>query len=196
MSFEPTPHHLAASTSSRDLEFDALAPEPLCEALFRAVIDAGSDLAQLAPELLECRTLAYRYSLPPGLVGAYVPVLGLAAGFHVGVLADVCSCDMLTGALNRAREPGEPGVRAALSVLAQELGLSVVQRVDPELRLSVGPPLFVDGLVRRTRRARLRAAEVAFGSINATLALVSLEALRETDWPGRNSTLSQHKERR
>jgi hypothetical protein len=196
MSFEPTPHYPATNPYSGDSELDALAPEPLCEALFRALIDAGSDLAQLAPELSGCRTLAYRYSLPPGLIGAYVPVFGLASGFHVGVLADVCSCDMLTGALNRARDPGEPGVRPALSAFAHELGLSVVRRVAPDLQLTVGPALFVDGLVRRTRRARLRAADVAFGSINATLALVSLEALRDTDWPGRNSGSSEPKERR
>jgi len=165
-----------------------LLPEPLSEELFRAVIGAGADVARLAPELSRYRALAYSYSLPPGLVGAYVPVMGAATGFHVGVLADVCSCELLTGALNRAHEPSEPGVRAALSELALELALGVLRRVDPALRLAIGRPLFVDGLARRTRRARLRAAEVAFGGIDATLALVSLEALRDTDWPGRNES--------
>lgn len=188
MPSERTPHHLVTSPAAHDVPLEDLLPEPMCEALFRAVIDAGADVARLAPELSPCRALAYRYSLPPGLVGAYVPVLGLATGFHVGVLADVCSCDLLTGALNRAHEPSQPGVRAALSELALELALGVLRRADPVLRLAIGPALFVDGLARRARPARLRAAEVAFGSISATLALVSLEALRDSDWPGRAAT--------
>jgi hypothetical protein len=196
MSQEHTLHHLFTSRTPDDVRFEELLPEPMCELLFGAIVDAGADVARLAPELEACRALAYRYSLPPGLVGAYVPVMGVATGFHVGVLADVCSCDRLTGALNRAHEPTEPGVRAALSELALELALGVLRRVDPALRLALGPPLFVDGLARRTRRARLRAVEVAFGSINATLALVSLEALRDTDWPGRSGSPSQRKEQR
>jgi hypothetical protein len=190
MPLEHTPHHLFTSRAADDARLQDLLPEPMREALFRAVVDAGADVARLLPELSTYRALAYSYSLPPGLVGAYVPVMGVATGFHVGVLADVCSCDRLTGALNRAHEPSEPGVRAALSELALELALGVLRRVDPALRLAVGPSLFVDGVTRRTRRARVRAAEVAFGSIDATLALVSLEALRDTDWPGRNEAPS------
>ena len=153
-------------------------------------------MGDLAPELAGCRTLAERHSLPAGIVGAYVPLLGSATGFHVGILADVCSCELLTGALNRAREPREPGVRAALSELADELGLRVVRQLDPALQLTLGPPLFVDGLARRTRAVRLRAAEVAFGRIHATLALVGLEALRDSDWPGKDTIWTRPEEHR
>jgi hypothetical protein len=191
MPLDHTSSHPFTNRATDDGHRRDFLPEPLREALFRAVLDAGADVARLRRELSPYRTLAYRDSLPPGLVGAYVPITGVATGFHIGVLADVCSCDRLTCALNRAHEPIQPGVRAALSELALELALGVSQRVDPALRLAPGAPLFVDGLVRRTRRVRLRAAEVAFGSIDATLALVSLEALRETDWPGRNEPPSR-----
>jgi hypothetical protein len=191
MPLEHTPSHPIIHRAADDVRRRDSPSEPLREALFRAVIDAGADAARLLPELSPYRALAYRDSLPPGLVGAYVPITGVATGFHVGVLADVCSCDRLTCALNRAHEPSQPGVRAALSELALELALGVLQRVDPALRLALGSPLFVDGLLRRTRRVRLRAAEVAFDSIDATLVLVSLEALRDTDWPGRNELPSR-----
>ena len=195
MPLEPSAHHPTASCAVVEQSLDASQPTA-GEALFRAVLVAGSELGELTPELSGCRTLTERHSLPAGMVGAYVPLLGSAAGFHVGILADVCSCELLTGALNRAREPREPGVRAALSELADELGLRVVRRLDPTLRLTLGRPLFVDGLARRTRAARLRAAEVAFGNIRATLALVGLEALRGSDWPGKDATWTQHEEDR
>ena len=79
-----------------------------------ALVAAAEDLEQLVPEFATCRALAYRDSLPGGLIGAYVPIVGGGETFHVGVLSDVCSCDMLAGALARVREPEERGVRAPL----------------------------------------------------------------------------------
>ena len=91
MSPEHTLHHLITSPAVDDVRLEDLLPEPMCELLFRAVIDAGADVALLAPELSACRALAYRYSLPSGLVGAYVPVIGVATGFHVGTGASESS---------------------------------------------------------------------------------------------------------
>ena len=68
---------------------------PSGDALISVLIEAACSLCESAPLLQECRILAYRDSLPPGLIGAYVPVLGADNAIHVGILSDVCSCDAL-----------------------------------------------------------------------------------------------------
>jgi hypothetical protein len=89
--------------------------------------------------------------------------------------------------MERVRPGTASSVGAALSELARELCLRVVRRSDPTLALVPGPPVFIDGMARRTRSSRLRAAEVAFGHLRATLTLSGWDAVRVSDWPGRES---------
>jgi hypothetical protein len=155
----------------------ARAPLPACEALFRAIVDAGSDLAELAPELSPYRPLAYRHSLPPDFVGAYVPVLTGEAEFHVGLLSDASGCDALTRVLQRPQSSNDLSVHVALSELARALVQRFLPRADPSLRLVTGPPVFIDSIARAARL--VRAAEVAFGSIRATLTLAGWDVPRD-----------------
>jgi hypothetical protein len=143
-------------------------------------------LGELTPELANCRTLAFSPALPAGLVGAYVPVTSGETAFYVGIVSDICSCGSLARIWERARADFQLGVRAALLDLARELGLRFVRHTEPALSLVPGRPIFVDGVSRHRRPARLRAAEVAFGNVHATLTMTSWDALRETDWPGRD----------
>src|SRR5882724_6766207 len=95
MSNTPT-HRLSAQPESNAVAEDAvLGALPSGDALIRALISAAYELCEESPRLSECRVLAYRDSLPPGLIGSYVPVLGSNSAIHVGILSDVCSCDAL-----------------------------------------------------------------------------------------------------
>ncbi|HEX2876316.1 MAG TPA: hypothetical protein VHP33_33920 [Polyangiaceae bacterium] len=151
-----------------------------------ALIAAAEDLEQFAPELAPCRALAYRDSLPGGLIGAYVPIVGRGETFHVGVLSDVCSCDLLAGTLARVREPEERGVKAPLSALAYQLGLRFLDHVDPDHRLVFRSTIFVDGFSRHMRAGRVEAVEVVLGSIRATLVLTGADSLRASEWPSQS----------
>ena len=151
-----------------------------------ALVAAAEDLEQFAPELAPCRALAYRDSLPGGLIGAYVPIVGSGEAFHVGVLSDVCSCDLLAGALARVREPEERGVKAPLSALVHELGLRFLDHVDPDHQLVLRSTIFVDGFSRHLRAGRVQAVEVVLGSIRATLVLTGPDSLRASEWPSQS----------
>lgn len=151
-----------------------------------ALVAAAEDLERFAPELAPCRALAYRDSLPGGLIGAYVPIVGSGETFHVGVLSDVCSCDLLAGTLARVREPEERGVKAPLSALARELGLRFLDHVDPDHLLVLRSTIFVDGFSRHMRAGRVQAVEVVLGSIRATLVLTGADLLRASEWPSQS----------
>ena len=151
-----------------------------------ALVAAAEDLEQFAPELALCRALAYRDSLPGGLIGAYVPIVGSREAFHVGVLSDVCSCDLLAGTLARVHEPEEPGVKAPLSALARELGRRFLDHVDPDHQLVLRSTIFVDGFSRHLRAGRVQAVEVVLGSTRATLVLTGADSLRASEWPSQS----------
>jgi hypothetical protein len=160
-----------------------------------ALVAAAEDLEHFAPELGPCRALAYRDSLPGGLIGAYVPIVGGGETFHVGVLSDVCSCDLLAGTLARVHEPEERGVKAPLSALARELGLRFLDHVDPDHLWVLRSTIFVDGFSRHLRAGRVQAVEVVLGSIRATLVLTGADSLRASEWPSQ-SLLANRRGRR
>jgi hypothetical protein len=168
---------------------------PSGDALISALIDAASSLSEGAPRLAECRILAYRDSLPPGLVGSYVPVLGADNAIHVGILSDVCSCDALAWLVEGSVARSEVGTRTALCELTQRLARALARRASPSAPLAVGEPVFVDGVARRTRSARVRAVEVVFGVTRATLVVVGSEALIQSDWPGMDKRVRLRLER-
>jgi hypothetical protein len=181
---QPNPGPLAASGAL-----------PSGDALISALTDAASSLSESAPRLAECRILAYRDSLPPGLVGAYVPVLGAGSAIHVGILSDVCSCDALAWLLEASVSRSDLGTRTALCELTQRLARALARRASPDAPLAVGEPVFVDGVARRTRSARVRAVEVVFGVTRATLVVVGSEALIQSDWPGMDNRARSRLER-
>jgi hypothetical protein len=156
---------------------------PSGDDLMRALIGAASTLCESTPRLSECRVLAYRDSLPPGLVGSFVPVLGQDSSIHVGILSDVCSCDALAWLLEGGVTRSDLETRTALSNLTQRLarGLAMTSGCGA---LTVGEAVFVDGIIRRTRNACIRAVEVVFGVTRATLVVTGPEALIQSDWPG------------
>lgn len=171
---EPRPHAHAGSDWQ-------LAPQARA-----ALVAAAEDLEQFAPELAPCRALAYRDTLPGGLIGAYLPIVRSGETFHVGVLSDVCSCDLLAGTLARVREPEERGVKAPLSALARELGLRFLDHVDPDHLMVLRSTIFVDGFSRHMHAGRVQAVEVVLGSIRATLVLTGADALRASEWPSQS----------
>lgn len=178
---EPLPSPVEARPHAHTRSEWQLAPQARA-----ALVAAAEDLEQFAPELAPCRALAYRDSLPGGLIGAYVPIVGSAETFHVGVLSDVCSCDLLAGTLARVREPEERGVQAPLSALTRELGLRFLDHVDPDHLLVLRSTIFVDGFSRHLRAGRVRAVEVVLGSIRATLVLTGADSLRASEWPSQS----------
>ncbi len=149
----------------------------------RAVIVAASALSESMPRLSDCRVLAYRDSLPPGLVGSFVPVLGQGSSIHLGILSDVCSCDALAWLVEGGLTRSDLGTRTALSHLAQRLAFGLA-RMSGDGALTVGDAVFVDGIIRRTRNACIRAVEVVFGVTRATLVVTGAEALIQSEWPG------------
>jgi hypothetical protein len=168
---------------------------PSGDALIRALIAAACSLCEAAPRLQECRILAYRDSLPPGLIGAYVPVLGADSAIHVGILSDVCSCDALAWLVEASATRSDLGTRTALCELTQRLARALAHRASPSAPFSVGEPVFVDGIARRTRSACVRAVEVVFGVTRATLVVVGSEALIQSDWPGMDKRARSRPER-
>lgn len=172
--FEPRRHHAAAPLAS-----------PAADALFEALLGAGSRLVELTPELSRSPILARHRTLPPGLLGAFVPVQSSEGRFQVGLLADACSCDLLGALVQRTLRPRTLGARAALCTLAFELGTTLARELAPTHNLRLGPPRFVDGLAHRARADHVRAAEVTLGGIRGTLALADAIALAPSDWPGR-----------
>lgn len=149
--------------------------------LLEALLRATDDLRQLAPRLSTLRVLAYRDSLPEGLAGAYVTVLGDEGALQVIVLADAASrVDLARRFLEindkRALEPLE--VRTGVCDLAAALGHGLRRRLLNAGRLRSSPPVFVDGVALATRDQGLRAAEVVLGSVRVTLALMAPNADR------------------
>jgi hypothetical protein len=168
---------------------------PSGDALIGALIEAASALCESTPQLAECRVLAYRDSLPPGLVGSYVPVLGSDSAIHVGILSDVCSCDALAWLIEASGAHSEVGMRTALCELTQCLARALACCTNPSAPLAVGAPVFVDGIARRTRSACVRAVEVVFGVTRATLVVIGSEALIQSDWPGMDKRVRSRPER-
>ncbi len=167
---------------------------PSGDDLMRALIAAASALCGSMPRLSDCRVLAYRDSLPPGLVGSFVPVLGRDSSIHVGILSDVCSCDALAWLVEGGTTRSDLGTRTALSNLTQRLACGLAWASEGGA-LTVGDAVFVDGIVRRTRTACIRAVEVVFGVTRATLVVTGPEALIQSDWPGMDRRLRSRMER-
>jgi hypothetical protein len=167
---------------------------PAGDALIGALVAAASALCESSPRLAECRVLAYRDSLPPGLIGSYVPVIDGDSSIHVGILSDACSCDALAWLIDDSAAHSALRTRSALSELTQRLAAGLSRRSETGAPLAVGAPVFIDGIARRTRGACVRAVEVAFGVTRATLVVVGSEALVQSDWPRMDKPARAHAE--
>jgi hypothetical protein len=142
------------------------------DALLPQLVDATTNLSAIGPLLLPCRVLAFRDSLPPGLVGAYVTLLGARDSLHVGVLADDASCIALARRMSATTELDSVSVRSRMCDIARNLGRALAHRIGG-LHIAVSEPVFVDGIARRTSDVGLRAAEVVLGGTRATLVVVA-----------------------
>ena len=145
------------------------------DTLLPLVVEATVNLAALSPGFLPCRVLAYRDSLPPGLVGAYVTLLGKRDSLHVGVLSDDASCIALARRVrtNAGRALDGVNVRTSMCDIARHLGEGLGRRIRTRRWVAVSEPVFVDGIARCTRDVGLRAAEVVLGSSRVTLVVVA-----------------------
>jgi hypothetical protein len=145
------------------------------DALLPLVVEATANLAVLSSGFVPCRVLAYRDSLPPGLVGAYVTLLGKRDSLHVGVLSDDASCIALARRMRANAGETLDGVKVRTSMcdIARSLGEGIGRTIRTRRWVAVSEPVFVDGIARSTRDVGLRAAEVVFGATRATLVLVS-----------------------
>lgn len=157
-------------------------PQPMLaspEAFLPQLIEATSSLGAIGPRLLPCRVLAYRDSLPPGLMGAYVTLLGPCDSLHVAILGDEVSCVALARRMACGMEqPGEldsVSVRTRVCDIARYLAMTSGQNMGVT-HLAVGDPVFVDGVAWRTHDAGLRAAEVVLGGTRATLVVVARQS--------------------
>lgn len=157
-----------------------------------ALIRAAFTLCEGTPRLPDCRVLAYRDTLPLGLVGSFVPVLGRDSSIHVGILSDACSCDILAWLIDSEVTRSDFATRSAISALAQRLARGISRASGA---LTVGNAVFVDGIARRTRTDCVRAVEVVFGTTRATLVVTGPEALVQSDWPGMDRMARQRVEK-
>jgi hypothetical protein len=164
---------------ARPLQKRSLVLEVHCserDELLHALLRATDDLRQLSPRLSTLRVLAYRDSLPEGLGGAYVTLLGDRGALQVIVLADTSSRVDLARRffeLNDRRDLDPLEIRTGVCDLAATLAHGLRRRLSNPEKLLSSPPVFVDGIALATRDQDLRAAEVVLGSVRVTLALMA-----------------------
>jgi hypothetical protein len=166
-----TPNRTDAVELSQPLVTLPVSPQEFLPRL----IDAASSLGAIGPRLLPCRVLAYRDSLPPGLVGAYVTLLAGCDSLHIAVLADETGCVALARRMDCIGVLDAVSVRTRICDIARHLGMKSGQNAG-SVHLAVSEPVFVDGVAWRTHDASLRAAEVVLGGTRATLVVVARQS--------------------
>jgi len=121
-----------------------------------------------------CRVLAYRESVPTGLCGSYVSLSGAGTEHIVGLLSHPLGWESLSRALDHDSPRHEP---RGLVEGACELGMIVAdafkRRLSIGASLTIGLPLFADGMVSSGRQIELQAADIALGSNLVLLVLFS-----------------------
>jgi hypothetical protein len=140
-----------------------------------------------SPEaLLSCRVLAYRESIPQGLVGGYIALTSSARSLQVGLLSDILGWQSLT----RVTESHETPARDEVVRGACALVTAAARALSAELggdAMSIGLPLFVDGSVLACPETELQAADIVLGSTRALLVLLAPRA-SEADATNDSST--------
>lgn len=153
---------------------ESLPDEPMA-----TLIAAMAAIEVLSLQLSPCRVLAYRESLPSGLLGAHIAVIGERRRYQIALLTDAGGCRTLSSLLAGV-ERSDSGVssraREVLCDVVWKVANSFAGRLDRGALLP-GLPLFVEGDLHASRTLRVQAADVALGSTRALLALVSSRGL-------------------
>jgi len=173
----------------------ALAPfmsKPVPSSIMSALI-AGMTSPSSPEAFLSCRVLAYRESIPPGLLGGYIALTSSERALQVGLLSDIIGWQSLTRVTESHEAPArDEVVRGACAlVTAAARALSAELRGDP---LSIGLPLFVDGSVLACPETELQAADIVLGSTRALLVLLaprSSEAAAKDDSTPRAASVAE-----
>ena len=122
--------------------------------------------------VLPCRVLAYRESIPPGLLGAYIALTSGERSLQVGLLSDILGWQSLTRVTVSHETPArDEVVRGACTLVT-----AAVRALTAELggeAMSIGMPLFVDGSVLACPDTELQAADIVLGSTRALLVLLA-----------------------
>ena len=140
-------------------------PTVTLSALIASVISVGQAASRAA-----CRVLAYRESVPSGLSGAFVALVGENRSFQIGLLADPLSWQSLDALLPDAA-PGLAGAHVAARLVT--LTARALQASVPEAAtLTLGLPLFVDGGVVVGADTAAQAADIVLGQTRALLVLL------------------------
>ena len=150
-------------------------PELAPDDPMHALLASMTAIERLGLQLSPSRVLAYRESVPSGLLGAYLSAVGKSRRFQIGLLTDEGGSHQLVRLLARGPQilcrPNQ-NHREILGKLLLHAATSFVARLDPE-GLQLGPVLFVDGTVHAARSLTVRAADVAFGCTRALLVLMT-----------------------
>jgi len=149
-------------------------PEPCPDDPMSILLGSMTVIEGLSLQLSPCRVLAYRETVPTGLLGAYLSVGSKARQFQLGLLTDDCGCCQLGHLLAigpRAATEAAGCRREVLGTLLLRLASAFAARVDSE-GLLLGPVLFVEGAVHASPSLTIRAADVAFGCTRALLVLM------------------------
>jgi hypothetical protein len=141
------------------------APSITLSALIASVAAVGQAAGQVA-----CRVLAYRESVPPGLSGAFVALVGEQRSLQIGLLSDPLGWQSLD-ALVHDDTPGVADAHVAarlVTLTARALTASVPEAAA----LTLGLPLFVDGGVVVGKDTEVQASEIVLGQTRALLVLL------------------------
>lgn len=163
--------------------------KPVPSATMSALI-AGMTSPTSPEAFSSCRVLAYRESIPPGLVGGYIALTSSERSLQVGLLSDILGWQSLARVTESLEAPARDEVVRGACTLVTAAARALSSELGEDM--SIGLPLFVDGSVLACPETELQAADIVLGSTRALLVLLaprSSEAAKtdESSTPGATS---------
>lgn len=136
-----------------------------------------SDIAANALGFSSCTILRTSASIPDGLEGAYLALVGEQDSIQIGLSSSAEGCQVLAKALLQMGPEDEDlpsgdvadAVCEVVNIIAGGIKGRVNGRVPP---IKLGIPIFVHGTVQPSGRNVLVVAEALIGSVSAALVLV------------------------
>lgn len=122
---------------------------------------------------LPCRVLAYRESIPSGLVGGYVSLTSGERSLQIGLLSDILGWQSLRGIVESDEARARHEVVEGACELVIEVARAMTAKLGGASPFSIGLPLFVDGTVLTASETEVQAADIVLGSTRALLVLVT-----------------------
>lgn len=148
-----------------------LMTKPVPSATLSALLTGMTSLSG-AETRTPCRVLAYRESIPPGLLGAYIALTSSEHSLQVGLLSDILGWQSLTNVTESHETPARDEVVRAACSLVTAAARGLCAELGGEA-MSIGLPLFVDGSVLACPGTELQAADIVLGSTRALLVLLA-----------------------